>query len=90
MNVFSFHSLYSTDDQISMVDGECRKAGIGCVECKKLMTDNLSAYLLPYREKREYYLAHGEKVTTLLEAGTDRARIIACQTMDEVRRAIKI
>ena len=89
-NVFSFHSLYSTDEQISMVDRECRKAGIGCVECKELMTGNLSAYLIPYREKREYYLSHGEKVTALLEAGTDRARTIACQTMDEVRKAIKI
>ena len=89
-NVFSFHSLYSTDEQISMVDRECRKAGIGCVECKGLMTGNLSAYLVPYREKREYYLSHGEKVTALLEAGTDTARTIACQTMDEVRRAIKI
>ena len=54
------------------------------------MTGNLSAYLVPYREKREYYLAHGEKVTALLEAGTDKARTIARQTMDEVRRAIKI
>jgi tryptophanyl-tRNA synthetase len=89
-NVFSFHSLYSTDEQISMVGRECRKAGIGCVECKELMTGNLSAYLVPYREKREYYLAHGEKVTALLEAGTDKARTIARQTMDEVRRAIKI
>lgn len=89
-NVFSFHSLYSTDEQISMVGRECRKAGIGCVECKELMTGNLSAYLVPYREKREYYLAHGEKVTSLLEAGTDKARTIARQTMDEVRRAIKI
>ena len=89
-NVFSFHALYSTDEQISMVGRECRKAGIGCVECKELMTGNLSAYLVPYREKREYYLAHGEKVTALLEAGTDKARTIARQTMDEVRRAIKI
>jgi tryptophanyl-tRNA synthetase len=89
-NVFSFHSLYSTDEQISMVDSECRKAGIGCVECKELMTGNLAAYLAPYREKREYYLAHAEKVTALLEAGTDKARTIACQTMDEVRKAIKI
>lgn len=89
-NVFSFHSFYSTDEQISMVGRECRKADIGCVECKELMTGNLSAYLVPYREKREYYLAHGEKVTALLEAGTDKARTIARQTMDEVRRAIKI
>jgi tryptophanyl-tRNA synthetase len=73
-----------------MVNKECRKAGIGCVECKELMADNLTAFLLPYREKREYYLAHGEKVTEILHRGTENARTIAQQTMDEVRRAINI
>ena len=88
-NVFSFHTLYSTDDQISMVKGECRKAGIGCVECKELMAGNLSTYLEPYREKREYYLSHREQVTQMLEAGTEKARTFARQTMEEVRAAIK-
>jgi len=89
-NVFSLHKLYSTSDQVSMVDGECRRAGIGCVECKQLMAGNLVAYLGPYREKRTYYLAHRELVTEILNKGTERARSIACQTMDEVREAIKI
>ena len=88
-NVFSFHTLYSKDEQISMVEQECKKAGIGCVECKELMAGNLSAYLVPYREKREYYLSHREKVTHMLEAGTEKARAIARQTMEEVRAAIK-
>ena len=89
-NVFSFHTLYSTEDQISRVNKECRQAGIGCVECKELMTDNLIAFLLPYREKRAYYRAHGEKVTEILARGTENARTIAQKTMDEVRRAISI
>ena len=88
-NVFSFHTLYSTDDQISMVEGECRKAGIGCVECKEIMANNLSAFLVPYREKREYYLSHREKVTQILETGTQKAQTFARQTMEEVRAAIK-
>jgi hypothetical protein len=54
------------------------------------MTDNLTTFLLPYREKREYYLAHGEKVTEILNRGTENARTIAQQTMDEVRKAIHI
>jgi tryptophanyl-tRNA synthetase len=89
-NVFAFHTLYSSEDQISMVNQECRKAGIGCVECKELMADNLTTFLLPYREKREYYLSHGKKVTEILTRGTEKARTIAQQTMDEVRRAINI
>jgi len=89
-NVFSLHKLYSTSDQVSMVNRECRRAGIGCVECKQLMAGNLVAYLGPYREKRTYYLAHRELVTEILDKGTERARSIARQTMDEAREAIKI
>jgi tryptophanyl-tRNA synthetase len=89
-NVFSFHKVYSTHDQVSMVNRECRRAGIGCVECKELMAGNLSAYLLPSREKRSYYLSHSEKVTEILSEGTARAKSIACQTMEEVRGAVKI
>jgi hypothetical protein len=53
------------------------------------MADNLSAYLMPYREKREYYLSHREKVTQILETGTQKAQTFARQTMEEVRAAIK-
>jgi tryptophanyl-tRNA synthetase len=89
-NVFSFHKLYSADDQVSMVDSECRKAGIGCVECKKMMAGNLVDHLAPFQEKRAYYLSHGEKVMEILNKGTEQARSIARQTMEEVREAIKI
>lgn len=89
-NVFSFHKLYSTSDQIRMVDRECRRAGIGCVECKELMAGNLITYLHPFREKRSYYLSHSEEVIEILREGTAHARSIACRTMEEVREAIKI
>ena len=89
-NVFSFHKLYSADDQVSMVDSECRKAGIGCVECKKIMAGNLVDHLAPFQEKRRYYLSHGEKVMEILNKGTEQARSIARQTMEEVRDVIKL
>ena len=54
------------------------------------MADNLTAFLLPYREKREVLIWHAEKVTEILANGTEKARTIAQQTMDEVRRAINI
>ena len=89
-NVFSFHKVYSTHDQVSMINQECRRAGVGCVECKEMMAGKLSAYVLPYQEKRAYYLSHSEKVTEILSEGTAKAKNIACQTMEEVREAIKI
>ena len=89
-NVFSFHKLYSADDQVSMIDSECRKAGIGCVACKKMMAGNLGDYLVPFQEKRAHYLSHRDKVMEILNEGTEKARSIARQTMEEVREAIKL
>jgi tryptophanyl-tRNA synthetase len=89
-NVFSFHQLYSTGDYVATVNRECRTAGIGCVECKGAMVENLISYLAPYREKRAYYLTHAARVNEILNEGVEKARRIAAQTMDEVREAIKI
>ncbi len=89
-NVFSFHKMYSANHEIEMVNRECRKAGIGCVECKELMAGNLITYLQPYCEKRSYYLSHSGKVNEILAEGIKKTRSIAGQTMDEVRKAIGI
>ena len=89
-NVFSFHTLYSPADCVSMVDRECRVAGIGCVECKGRMVENLIAFLTPFREKRAYYLSHASTVDEILAEGISKARLTAARTMEEVREAIKI
>ena len=65
------------------------RAGIGCVECKKLFARNLNAHLEPFREKRA---APGRKTSRymwdVLHDGAQRAGAIAEQTMREVRAAV--
>jgi tryptophanyl-tRNA synthetase len=89
-NVFYFHKRYSDPDTITMVNEECRKAGIGCVECKKIMAKNLIVFLEPIHEKREYYKSKPDLVESLFAEGTEKARGVARQTMAEVRDAVKI
>ncbi|MCD6138590.1 MAG: tryptophan--tRNA ligase [Deltaproteobacteria bacterium] len=89
-NVFSFHRIYSDSDTVKQIDRECRKAQIGCVECKQQMARNLIKALEPIREKRSYYDAHPDAVRAIIEKGTRRARSVARQTMEEVRAAVKI
>lgn len=89
-NVFSFHNLYSDEQTIKEVSEKCRSAQIGCVECKKMMAENLIKALEPIHEKREYYESHPDMVKEIINTGTDKARKVACQTMEEVREAIKI
>jgi tryptophanyl-tRNA synthetase len=87
-NVFSMHKIFSKVEEVEMVNVECRRAGIGCVDCKKLFTENLNAHLEPFRKKREELAEDPDHVWDVLEDGAARAKIIAERTMVEVRSAV--
>ncbi len=89
-NVFEFHKIYSDTDTVKSIDTKCRGAQIGCVECKKIMAENLIKALEPIREKRAYYEEKPELVEKIIESGSSKARQVAVRTMDEVRSAIGI
>jgi tryptophanyl-tRNA synthetase len=87
-NVFTMHKIFSSHDEVAMVDKECRQAGIGCVDCKKIFAKNLNADLEPFRTSRAEWEANPNKVWDVLHDGADRARVIARQTIAEVKDAI--
>jgi tryptophanyl-tRNA synthetase len=87
-NVFSMHKIFSSKTEIEMVNTECRRAGIGCVECKQLFAKNLNANLGPFREKRAILAKKPDEVWQILADGEQRARKIAEATMEEVRAAV--
>ncbi|MGB9672909.1 MAG: tryptophan--tRNA ligase [Anaerolineales bacterium] len=87
-NVFSFHKVFSTPEQVEMIDRECRRAGIGCVDCKKILAENLNKHLEPFRERRAELSRDPNFVWDVLQNGKERASVIARQTMAEVRTAV--
>jgi tryptophanyl-tRNA synthetase len=87
-NVYSFHKIFSPAEDVEMVNVECRRAGIGCVDCKKLMAKNLNAKLEPFRACRAEFDQNPAHVWDILHDGDRRARLIAENTMMEVRDAI--
>jgi tryptophanyl-tRNA synthetase len=87
-NVFTMHKVFSSPDEIAMVDVECRRAGIGCVDCKKLFARNLNAHLAPFRQKRAELGKDPNYVWDVLRDGQRRASAIARQTIREVKEAI--
>ncbi len=89
-NVFEFHKIYTDMETQHRINKQCRLAQIGCVECKKIMAENLIKALEPIREKRAYYLQQPKLVEDIINTGSDKARSVASQTMNEVREAIKI
>jgi len=89
-NVFSMHKLFSSKDEIEMVNTECRRAGIGCVDCKMLFAKNLNKHLEPFRAKRAELASQPGYASDVLNDGAKRARAIAEKTMQEVREAMQL
>lgn len=89
-NVFSMHKIFSPQDEVDMINVECRRAGIGCVDCKMRFAANLNKHLEPFRAKRAELASKPDFVTDVLNDGALRARVIAAETMVEVREAMAL
>jgi tryptophanyl-tRNA synthetase len=89
-NVFSMHKIFTPETDVAMINVECRRAGIGCVDCKKRYAENLNKALQPFRNKRAQLAADPNFVTDVLHDGAKRARAIAQKTMEEVREAVQL
>lgn len=87
-NVFTMHKIFSSDEELQMINTECRQAGIGCVACKKLFAKNLNAHFEPFRARRAEFDQNPDQVWDILQDGGMRARKIARQTIAEVKEAI--
>ena len=86
--VFAYHKLFSLPETITKVDHDCRTAAIGCVDCKKLMAENLVTWIEPIQTRRREFEAHPEQVWDILDAGSKKAHAAAKKTMKRVRNAI--
>jgi len=87
-NVFTMHKIFSSSEEVERISIECRKAEIGCVACKKLFAKNLNHNLEPFRDKRAEFAQDPDYVWDVLKDGADRARVIAQETLAEVKEAI--
>tara|TARA_B100000809_G_scaffold260656_1_gene308009 strand:- start:424 stop:1410 length:987 start_codon:yes stop_codon:yes gene_type:complete len=89
-NVFTLHKYFSTDDKVAAINAECRKADIGCVDCKRMLSDKLNEHLGPFRERRAEISRNPQYIWDVLHDGANRARKIASNTIAEVKSAIGI
>jgi tryptophanyl-tRNA synthetase len=70
---------------VETVAVNCRSAGWGCIDCKKVLAEHLNTMLAPIRERAAELNASPGRVREVLADGADRARGIARETMREVR-----
>ncbi|MGD0094947.1 MAG: tryptophan--tRNA ligase [Terracidiphilus sp.] len=86
--VGDLHKVFSTPETMAKVYEGCRSADIGCIECKGWAADGLVQVLQPIQDRRASFTeAHAVEI---LEAGSNRARARAEQTMVEVRAAMQM
>ena len=85
-----YHNLFTNKEDIETICKECRAGERGCVACKKQLAKNIIENLRPIREKRKYYEEHLEEVDKILIEGTARAREKAKNTMQKVKKAMKL
>jgi tryptophanyl-tRNA synthetase len=89
-NVFTFQGLYSKPEKVKEIAASCRKATIGCTDCKKILAQRITEALNPVHECMDYYVNHMDEIKDIIAEGNKKATKIARQTMEEVRAAVKI
>ena len=86
--VWDYHKIFSADGEREHVDKGCRSAGIGCLECKGILCDNIERTVAPLREKAAPLLDDTEMVRKIIIDGNERARAEAGELMAQVRTMV--
>ena len=86
--VGDLHKIFSSKEAMAKVNEGCRSAGIGCIECKGWAADALVKLLNPMQERRKKFEENPRLAWDILEAGSERAREVAGETMNDVRAAM--
>jgi tryptophanyl-tRNA synthetase len=83
--VGDLHKIFSSKETMAKVNEGCRSAGIGCIECKSWAADSLLRLLSPMQERRRKFEENPKLAWDILEAGSERARKVSGETMEDVR-----
>jgi tryptophanyl-tRNA synthetase len=88
--VYDWHKLFSAGEpgRLEWVRNGCTTAGIGCIECKAAMAENLIKWIGPKREARNKWEKDPKGVLEIIDDGSKRARVEAKKTMERVREAV--
>jgi tryptophanyl-tRNA synthetase len=86
--VFQLHKIFSSKEEQDDVAAGCRTAGIGCIDCKKVLIKNLMTVLEPIWERRSELMNNPDKLEDIISAGSQKAGEAASITMGQVRKSI--
>lgn len=84
-NIYHLHKYFSPPETVTLVAENCRGAKWGCLDCKRVLADNMIATLAPIRERALQLQEAPDRVNEILADGAATARRHAAETMGEVR-----
>ena len=84
-NIYTLHQGFSPPATVAEVAQKCRTAGWGCLDCKRVLADNMIATLAPMRERAAALRGDPAGVLERLRSGAAKARELARRTIAEVR-----
>lgn len=88
--VFDYHKIYSDEVVRAEVTAGCRSAGIGCVDCKKMLLKNMTDTLAPHQQKRAEIAANRGYVQDVIRDGCEQARAIAKSNLEKINSVVGI
>jgi tryptophanyl-tRNA synthetase len=87
-NIYHLHRGFNPPETVSLVAANCRTAGWGCIECKRVLLEGMERTLAPIRERAAALQQDPERVNDALTDGAAAARAIARETMADVKQAM--
>jgi tryptophanyl-tRNA synthetase len=84
------HRIYSDERTLAWSAEGCRTAGIGCLDCKQPLIESINAEQAAMRERAVQFEQDPDLVHSILLEGAEKARVVARETLDDVRAAIGI
>lgn len=88
--VFGLHQVYSDEATLQWAAQGCRSASMGCIDCKGPLIGSVNAEQEIIRQRAQQFDEDPDLVNTIIQEGSEKARSIARETLDDVREAIGI
>ena len=86
--VWQLHEVYSSQETLDWVVEGCTKAKMGCIECKTPLIKSVVDELGPMQERIAKYQSDPNLIQEIIFEGSERARSVAKETMEDVREAM--
>ena len=88
--VYELHNIYSGEETVDWVNRGCRSAGIGCIDCKGPLIDALKQEQEEFHDRAAPFVQDRSLIRNVIEKGSERARVIARETLEDVRSSMGI